>query len=205
MFHQPRQDRRFVTEWFLRAAFNVTLMLRMISRISITAFSMSPFSTLLSLFTASSVLTSALHISATRFLNAIVASSVPLVNVISRLLSKSMNFATLSIVQGSSTPLFFKGYDPLVSSLLARKLTIFFRCHSNLHWSSCVIFLLLAIKTVTTLSMMMFSSTTRSSLYDIVVPRNLYFSKLSGISFLTASIFSSSLILPNLFEFVSSR
>ena len=50
------------------------------------------------------------------------------------------------------------------------------------------------------LSMMMFSSGTRSSLRDIVVPRNLQFNKLSCISFLTASIFPSSLIVPNLFS-----
>ena len=50
------------------------------------------------------------------------------------------------------------------------------------------------------------SNAMRSSLYFSVVPRNLKFDELSCISFLTASIFSSSLILLNLFSnlFVSS-
>ena len=47
-------------------------------------------------------------------------------------------------------------------------------------------FLFLAVGTLATLSMMMFSSATRSSLYDIVVPRTLQFHRLSGINFLTA-------------------
>ena len=61
-------------------------------------------------------------------------------------------------------------------------------------------FLPLAVGTIATFSTMMFSTSTMSSLYDIVVPLNLKFSKLSGINFLTASIFSSSLILPDLFS-----
>ena len=42
----------------------------------------------------------------------------------------------------------------------------------------------LAVGTLATLSMMMFSSATKSSLYDDVVPRNLQFNQLSGINFL---------------------
>ena len=52
-------------------------MVLMIPRISITAFSMSPFDSL-SPFTASSVVTSVLHISVTRVLNAMMAGSVAL-------------------------------------------------------------------------------------------------------------------------------
>ena len=59
------------------------LIVRIIPRNSITAFSMSPFDSL-SPFTAPSVVTSALHIAATRFLNAIIAGSMSLFNVISR-------------------------------------------------------------------------------------------------------------------------
>ena len=47
---------------------------------------------------------------------------------------------------------------------------------------------------------MMFSNASRSSLCYFVVPRNLQFNRLSGISFLTASILSSSLIVPNMFS-----
>ena len=65
MLHQPRQDRRFVTEWFLRAALSVTL-------------DGSDDSTQQSV---SSMVTFALHISATRFLNAIIAGSVSLFSV----------------------------------------------------------------------------------------------------------------------------
>ena len=83
-------------------------------------------------------------------------------------------------------------YDPSVP-LLARILTIFFQCHSNLHWSACVVF---PVGTVATFSKMMFSSATGSSLHDINVPRNLWFSRLSGIHFLTASIFN---LFSNLF------
>ena len=43
-----------------------------------------------------------------------------------------------------------KVYDPSVS-LLARILIIFFSCSSNIHWSACVIFLLLAVGIVATL------------------------------------------------------
>ena len=53
---------------------------------------------------------------------------------------------------------------------------------------------------VDTLSTMMFSDAMSCSSYFSVVPRNLKFNKLSSISFLTASIFSSSLTLPNLFS-----
>ena len=61
-----------------------------------------------------------------------------------------------------------------------------------------LIFLLLAVGTVATFSMMMFSNAIGSSLYDIVVRRNLKFDKLSSISLLTASIFCSSVTTPNL-------
>ena len=47
---------------------------------------------------------------------------------------------------------------------------------------------------------MMFSNASRSSLCYFVVPRNLQFNRLSSISFLTASILSSSLIVPNMFS-----
>ena len=66
-------------------------MVRIIPRICITAFSMSPFDSL-SPITASSVATSALHISATRFLNAIIAGSASLFSAVSRYPSRSMNF-----------------------------------------------------------------------------------------------------------------
>ena len=62
------------------------------------------------------------------------------------------------------------------------------------------IFLFMAAGTVATLSMMMVSSATKSSLYDLVVPQNLMFNRLSSIHFLTASICSSSLIVPYLFS-----
>ena len=75
MFHQPRQDKRFVAEWLLRAALNVTLD----GSDGIIAFSMSPFDSWCVL-----VVTSALHISATRFLNAMIAISLSLFSVISR-------------------------------------------------------------------------------------------------------------------------
>ena len=54
-------DQLLVAEWFLCDGFNVTVLLvLMIPRISITAFSMSPFDSL-SPSTASSVVTAALH------------------------------------------------------------------------------------------------------------------------------------------------
>ena len=63
------------------------------------------------------------------------------------------------------------------------------------------IFVTLAVGTVALL-MMLFSDATRSSLYDIVVPLNLQFSRLPCINILTASIFSSYLIVEYVLEFV---
>ena len=62
-------------------------------------------------------------------------------------------------------------------------------------------FLLPTIRNVAILSMKMFCNASRSSSYDIVVPRNLKSCRLSSISFLTASIYSSSsMTVPNLFS-----
>ena len=76
---------------------------------------------------------------------------------------------------------------------------VILRAHSGLQWNTRVDFLWSGCRDCR--SMMMFSSATRtSSLYDVVVPGNLQFNKLSSINFLTASIFSSSLIAPSLFS-----
>ena len=82
------------------------LIVLVIPRSSIIAFSMSPFDSL-SPFTASSVATSALHNAATRYLNAIIASCVSLFNVISRYPNRSINCATLSTAHGSLTRFFW--------------------------------------------------------------------------------------------------
>ena len=92
LLHQPRLAWRVVFEFFLCAAFKAAC-----DGNSIILFSMTPFDCLPP-FTASSVATSVVHISATRFVNAMIARSV-----VSRYPSKSMNFATLSVVHGSST------------------------------------------------------------------------------------------------------
>ena len=47
--------------------------------------------------------------------------------------------------------------------------------------------------------MMMFSNAMRSALYDVVVPRNLKFNRLTSINFFIAGILSSSLIMPESF------
>ena len=83
----------------------VSTFVLMIPCSNIAVFSTGPFDGLTP-FTAFSVVTSALHISAIRFLNAMTDGSVSLFNVISRYPSMSMNFATLSIVHDSSTPFF---------------------------------------------------------------------------------------------------
>ena len=75
MVHQPRQNCRVVTECFL--CWHV--MVLMTPRSSITVFLMIPFDCL-SPFEIFSVATSALHIFATRFLNAMIAGSASLFN-----------------------------------------------------------------------------------------------------------------------------
>ena len=80
-------------------------MVLMTPRNNITAFSTNPFEGL-SPLTASSVVTSALQVSATRFVNAIIAGSVSLFNVISLDPDELMNLATLSLAQGSPIPFF---------------------------------------------------------------------------------------------------
>ena len=70
MFHQPRQDWGVFSGFFLHAALHIT------------AFSTNPLEGLYPL-TASSSVTSALQFSPTRILNAVIAGSVSLYNVIS--------------------------------------------------------------------------------------------------------------------------
>ena len=91
LFHQPRQDRRFVAEWLLRAPLNVTP--------DASDDPTCQHHCVLDESHSSTFVTSALHISATRFLNAMIAGSVSLFSAI-----KSLNISTLSIVRGSSTP-----------------------------------------------------------------------------------------------------
>ena len=84
--HQPRHDKRVIIECFLRPALDVALDCSNDSTLQhyrILDEPLSPFD-FLSPFTASSVVTSALHIEATRFLYATIAGSVSLPNVISR-------------------------------------------------------------------------------------------------------------------------
>ena len=77
----------------------------MTPRNNIAAFSTNPFEGL-SPLTASSSVTSALRFSVTWFLNAIIASSVSLFNVISSYHKELMNLATLSLAQCSPIPFF---------------------------------------------------------------------------------------------------
>ena len=72
MFHQPRQNWRVVTECFL--CWHV-----MIPLVSVSVFLMIPFDCL-SPFEICSAATSALHIFATQFLNAMIAGSASLFN-----------------------------------------------------------------------------------------------------------------------------
>ena len=81
------------------------LVVLMILRKCIASFPMSPF-VCLSPLAASSAVSSALHLSGTRLLKAMMAGSVQFFTVISRYPSKLMSFTTLSIAQGSSTPFF---------------------------------------------------------------------------------------------------
>ena len=90
-------------------------MVLMTPRNNITAFSTNPFDGL-SPLTASSSLISALQFLATRFLNAIMASSVSLFTVISLYPHELMNVATLSLAQGSPISIFQNHTAPNVLS-----------------------------------------------------------------------------------------
>ena len=84
-------------------------------------------------------------------------------------------------------------------SFVARVVTVTFRAIPISMDALVSMSLCLVVGTVATLSMMMLSTAMRSSSHDTVVLRTLKFNRLSSIYFLTASIFSSSLIQPNLF------
>ena len=105
MFHQPGQDWGVFSESSCVPLSTWHLMVLMAPRNNSTAFSTNPFEGS-SLWTASSSVTSALQFSATRFLNATIAGSVSLFNVISVYPNELMNLATLSLAQGSSIPFF---------------------------------------------------------------------------------------------------
>ena len=97
MFRQPRQDRRVFSE-FLCAALHMALDGSDDTAQHHCVFDQSVLKACL-LFTASSDVTSVLQFSATRFLNAIIAGSVSLFNVISLYPDELMNLATLSLAQ----------------------------------------------------------------------------------------------------------
>ena len=108
----------------------------------------------------------------------------------------------------SQTPLSFDSFDTSpqckvhnsMISFFSCTFTIIFRCHSNLHRNTRVYLPVSGYRDCRCLVNDDVFTAIRSSLYDIVGPWNLQFNKPSCINFLTASIFSSSLMVPNLFS-----
>ena len=97
-------------------------MVLMTPRNNITAFSTNPFEGL-SPLNASSDVTSALQVSATRFVNAIIAGSVSLFNVISLDPDELMNLATLSLAPGF--------FNSLLQNHAAHKVLVSVFLHRN--------------------------------------------------------------------------
>ena len=94
MFHQPRQDRRFVAGWFLRAAPNVAVDGSDDSTYQHHCVLDEPLRFFVSFHCVLCGDFCSAHFSFARFLNVMLAGSVSLFSVILRYPSTSINFAT---------------------------------------------------------------------------------------------------------------